>query len=516
MNSEEKDEALKVFAKGAGISFFGLAFGAGIAYLYRLLIARLFGPSDYGLFSLGISVFAIGTTVAKMGLPQGVARFVAFYKGKKDKPRLKGTLTSGYKLTLITGTLIGIILFILSDWLSIFVFNNPGFSSILKAFSIAIPFNAFLIVTVGGMRGFQKLKYKVYSYDIFHHSMILILILVAFWLGFGILGASIGYALSFIFSACVAFYLLNNKIFSVFNKKIKSKPVYKNLLNFSVPLMFASVLLSLIGKLDTLMLGIFSTSAQVGIYNAAFPTAFLLTLVLGSTEMIFMPMSSEMLAKNLMDEIRSVFHVVTKWMFSITFPLLLLMVFFSRPLLRILFGAEYVSGAAALSILAAGYFVASAVGPTGATLQTLGKTKIFLMNNIVVLGINVALNLYLIPLYGIVGAATATAVSFALWNLLTLFEVYYFSKIQPFRFVFLKPTLAASISILAVYYLAKILHARTIFSLTPLLLLFLLLYFVLFLLFKGFEEEDIMILITIEKRLGLDLKLLKNLFKKFL
>ncbi len=510
------DNELKKVAKGAGIVFIGLVFGAAAAYLYRLLVARFLGPSDYGLFSLGISVLVVVSTLAKAGLPAGMARFIAFYKGRNDLSKVKGTIFFGYKFILITGAVSGLTVFLLSDWISVVIFNNPALSSILKAFSIAIPFNALLVLTEGNIRGFQEMKYKVLSYDIIHKILVLSFVLTAIWFGFGVVGASAGYALSFIFSTFVAFYFLNNKIFSLFDKKVKAKSVYNKILSFSIPLMFAAILWSLMGQIDTLMLGGLSTSVQVGIYNAAFPTAFLLTLVLSSTEMIFMPLSSEMFAKNLMKEIRSVFNVVTKWMFSITFPLLLLMVFFSKPILRILFGAEYVTGATALSILAVGFFVASAVGPTGSTLQTLGKTKILLMNNIAILGIDIALNLYLIPIYGIIGAATATAIAFSLWNILTLIEVHHYTEVQPFRPAFLKPTFAASVSILAVYYTAKLISASSILSLAPLFIIFMVLYFLLLLLFKGFEREDIMILLEIEKKLGIDLKIIKQIFKKFL
>ncbi|MFO7872841.1 MAG: oligosaccharide flippase family protein, partial [Candidatus Undinarchaeales archaeon] len=119
MNSEEKDEALKVFAKGAGIVFIGMVIGSGIGYFYRLLAARLLGPFEYGLFTLGLAVFLVLSTIASIGLPKGVARYVAFYRGKKDTSRVKGTILITYKLLILSGVIFSVLFFSLSEWLSV-------------------------------------------------------------------------------------------------------------------------------------------------------------------------------------------------------------------------------------------------------------------------------------------------------------------------------------------------------------------------------------------------------------
>jgi len=87
------DESLRKIAKGAGISFIGAFIGLGFGYLSRMIIARFLGASDYGLISLGYAAMMNGTTLALVGLPSGIQRFVSFYKGKGDKERIKGLIT---------------------------------------------------------------------------------------------------------------------------------------------------------------------------------------------------------------------------------------------------------------------------------------------------------------------------------------------------------------------------------------------------------------------------------------
>lgn len=510
------DKALKTVTKGAGIVFVGIIFGRGIGYFYRMLVARYLGPFDYGLLSLGLDVLNILAPIAILGLPVGITRYVAFYKGKQDLQRIKGVFVTSYKIILISGLSFAITLFLLSDWISSTIFKTIELSLILKIFAIGAPFSILTTITVAGICSFKQMKYKVYVNDIFQKLFILTGIILSIFLGFGIIGVTLTYTVGFIGAFLLAFYFLETKLFPLIKSKVKAISISKELLSFSGPLMFAAILWVIMGRIDTLMLGYFINPVQVGIYHAAFPTAILLLVVLTSTEMIFMPVAAELYAKNLLEELWSIFRVVTKWMFAISLPIFLIMIFFSETILRILFGAEYTSGAIVLSILAVGYFIASLVGPTGAMLLTIGKTKILLANNIIVLGIDIILNLYLIPIYGIIGAAIATAISISLWNVLTLVEIYHYTRIQPFNLVFVKPAISATISILLIYLLAKKVAISSILFLALLFFIFMILYFLLLLLSRSFEREDIMILTTLEKRLGLELKLLRRLFRRFL
>ena len=96
---KDSDIALKKIAKGAGIFSIGLLISKGLAYVYRLIIARI-GVEQYGLFSLALAVFGIFITISLLGLSDGVIRFVSFYKGKFDQRRIKGVITSSLKITL--------------------------------------------------------------------------------------------------------------------------------------------------------------------------------------------------------------------------------------------------------------------------------------------------------------------------------------------------------------------------------------------------------------------------------
>ena len=510
----EGEIALKKVAGGASILFLGVILSRFFGFLYRILIARYLGPGDYGLISLGLSILTLAIPITVLGLPLGVARYISFYKGKNDKRRIKGILNFTFKISSVSGLVSFILFFLLSNWLANTVFKEPSLAIILKIFAFTMIIFPIKTIILAAIRGFQHMRYWVYSETIISKSVLISTTFLFLIFGFGIIGAAIAYSLSILAFFISLLYFLN-RLFPLFNP-IKPKSATKELLVFSWPLIFASVIWAFVGHLDTLMLGYFDTAANVGIYNAAFPSALLISVILTTFGIIFMPVSSELLAKNKLDELKKLFRVVTKWIFLLTLPGFLLLLLFANTVLRVFFGTEYVLGALPLSILAVGYFIASIVGPTAQILQALGKTKIILFNHSIVLILDFVLNLYLIPLYSIVGAAIATMVAISTWNILSLMEVYHYTKVQPYNLKYLRPTFASLASIGIIFILKNYVKSVSLPLLIGFLILFLAVYAFLFLLFKSLEKEDIMILLEFEKWLGTDLSFFKKIIKRFL
>jgi len=211
-----------------------------------------------------------------------------------------------------------------------------------------------------------------------------------------------------------------------------------------------------------------------------------------------------------------VYSSVTKWIFAIVLPGFLLMALFSTPIIKIMFGAEYEEGAMALSILAFSYFVSALVGLASSLLTTYGRTKIVMGCTFVGAGSNVLFNFFLIPIYGINGAAIATGSSVVLMSILYLFFVYRITGMQPFRLSYVKPLFASLIAVSVVYALTKYVIGVSLFSLAMMLFVFLALYFFLLLLFKSFEEQDLMIMRAIDQRLGTKSDWVREIIKRFL
>jgi len=508
------EKTLKTVVKGAGIAFFGLFIGKLFAYLIRVFIARNLGPDVYGLISIGVAVISILMTVSLIGFTPGITRFIAFYHGKNNQRKIKGSILSSFKITLPISIFLSCLLFIFSEKLAFFL-SKPQMIPIFQFFSLAIPLLAIIHLVYSIMLGYKMIKYKVYIVDIGKNLSTFLFIAALFYLGFGVYGAIFGFLLGYLFSTILGIYYLKDKVLSQL-KNIKPLSVDKELIVFSFPLMLMGMSLLLMGWTDILVLGFFEEATNVGIYSAALNTCVLLTFLLQAFRLIFMPIISELFSSGKVQEIRRIYKTLTRWLFSFIFPMFLLFIIFPDKILVLFFGSEFVSGSSALVILTFGYLLLISTGLPLYTITAIGKTKLNMYITVLAAVSNLILNLVLIPIFGIIGAAIAMTVSLAFRGIVSLCFLYKEIKIQPYDKSYLKPFFASLFSAGAIYVIFKIIFKPVTFPMLVIgFVLFVFLYMILILLMRGLTKEDIMIIKTVEKRTGLKVNWVRNIIKRF-
>ncbi len=500
MDNEIEIQSLKKIVKVAGIVFIGLLISKLLTYGYRLIAARI-GVEEYGLLSLGLAVFGVLTTITVAGLDLGVLRYVAFYNGKKDKERTRSVIVSSLKICLIFSLIFAFLMFFSAEWVSITLFHNAALSVILKMFSFIIPFFSLGMVLLAAIRSFQKIEYSILAKEISENVIKVALTIALVYAGYGLFGAVAGYMIAVVSSFSLAFYFLQKKVFPILKTSVRPIPLGRELFAYSWPLMFTNILNLILSWTDTLMIGYFRTVSEVGIYNVALPTATLMTVIPLALLGLFIPVATELVAKDNRKELEQMYKVTSRWSFFLNFPIFLVMILFSGQILRIMFGAEYIGGASSLIIIVFGYLIYSVFIFSTKILQAIKMTKSILVISVITAVSNVILNFYLIPAYGIVGGAMSISFAFMLHGMLSVILSYRATGMQPITRQYLKAIASGIISVTVAYKLIKALSAvTTIYTLILMLGSVIILYFVLLMLFRGFEKEDIMILRTIEKK----------------
>ncbi|MCZ2846128.1 MAG: flippase [Candidatus Bathyarchaeota archaeon] len=490
-------------AKGAGIIFIGTIIGNGLRYLFEVSVARSIGPALFGLFFLGLAVLKISEIISTVGIPSGVLRYVAIFNGEGDKERIKGIIILAIGVALIAGIIAAILLIVTSKIVAVGVLKKSGLMNVLRLLALGIPFSALTTVLISSTQGFQIMKYKVYVRDLFEPTTRLLIVMVVFIFGWKLYGVIFAYLISIALGSALTSYCLNRVFPTIARKYIKPIFEWRKLFTFSWPLFFANSLFVILLWTDTLMIGFFKTSHDVGIYAAAQRTALLGTVVLASFATIFRPMISDLHNRKEHKKLESLFKIVTKWTFTFSFPIFVLIVFFVKPILSI-FGQNFTMGANCLVILSIAQLVRSGTGPSGQMISMIGRSKTVLANAATVFLVNVVLNLILIPKYGILGAATATAFSIILVNVMKLLEICFILGIHPYRIDFLKPLIAGAGGLFGLYittnYFIPIYYSPLFFSATG--SLFFIGIYVLFLFLLKIGKEDIIVLDRIKARLS--------------
>lgn len=438
------DQLTKQVAKGGGIAFGGSAIGKVAGFGLNILLGRVLGPGLYGLYALGISVIGIAQSVGSLGLNQGVVRFCSMYRGERDNARIKGTIVSASGISLISSILAAITLFALSSMIAQKFFHEPALLWVLRTLALALPFYTLAGITTSFAQSFRRIDYQQTVNNVFRPFIKLILVGLAFLLGYRLHGAILGFIISGVLSAGLGAYFL----WKIFPDIIsRSKPIFEplKLARFSVPMFLAGFCYMALRQTDRIMLGFFSTSTEVGIYSAASILSQQLPLFFGAFVAIFLPMISDLYNRHRMTELGKLFKVVSRWIFITSLPIAIIVTVFSFPLMG-LFGARFASGWPVLVILTLSQIVYFTVGPVGEMLQMTGRQDLVLANTVIMLLANIGLNMWLIPLWGKFGAATATAVSISVVEITQVAQVNKIMHMYPFSVGYFKPLGAAVVA----------------------------------------------------------------------
>jgi len=535
---EDVNESLSKITKGAGIIFVGTALGMLLAFLSKVMLVRYITPSEYGIFSLGLVFFNIFVVVSRLGLHQGTPRFIAYYRGKEDNERLTAVAYSSIKIALFASILFALCLFFTSNFISTDFIRDQALATPLKIFAIAIPFLTLISIFNLIFQGFERATPSVY-FSILQSVLFVALLGLVIVLSLSFL--SIIYALVasmvFTFLAFAIYTFRKNPLpqsspggesfLSLFKgfwgmggrhtNEDETRSVARELLFFSLPVLGSSILWRIMTWMDTLMLGYFVASDRVGLYNGAVPLAHLLPVVLGSFMFLYLPLASQFYARNQKEELKRIYQVLAKWIFIIALPVFLILLLFPEAVLGFIFGTAYIEAAGALQVLAIGYFILVCFGINTHTLTVMGRTRFVMWSTLIGVVPNIVLNILLIPRMGILGAAIATAFALLIREAINTVKLYSLAKIHPFTRNYLKPIAASFIAILIIYLLARyLLTPVPVWFLPVAFVLTLGIYFLSMLLTKSLDREDIAMLLTLEKRLGIDLAPLKKLLGRFL
>jgi len=287
----------------------------------------------------------------------------------------------------------------------------------------------------------------------------------------------------------------------------------RKLITFSIPLLFTSILAFVITWTDILMLGYYKGSEVVGLYGSASPLARLIPIFLNSAAFLYFPVVSQLYVQGKIGEMKRVYQVLTKWIFLLTLPIFIVMYLFPEFTIRFFFGDKYTPAALALQILALGFMFHTSLGLNGLSLIVIRESNFILIANLVATVLNVLLNVLLIPIYGIEGAAISTAVSYGVGNSIVSLRLYQKTRIHPFSWNYVK-LLVISFVLLALIQNLN-LKVQGMGCVILVLVAFLLIYFLLILVSKSVDREDVELLLAIEKKLGADLEVIRKFLSRF-
>jgi len=406
-----------ILRKAAIIALIGFLFSKLVGYAYRYILTKI-GPEMYGSFTLALSVVSFALIFAKLGIDEGILRFLSLYSEEKNKKKSKEVFTTSIYIVFLSSVIFAIGIYISSDFFAnIFHSNHIGY--MLRILSISLPFGAFGLVFIEGLKALKKSTLSIIIQQLTERSFLIIFTLLFFLLGSGIYGILWVYVFAtfitpilsgFILFKTIGFYRLTKKEFIKTSKKI---------LIYSLPLVFSASIYMLIRWADIMIIGYFYGPVLVGVYDVATLGSLFLFILPEAVLYMFIPIMTRFYKKKRKKDFKGLINRSVFYIFIITIIPALIMILFPERIIRILLDERYIDASLPLAILTAGVFFRILFMPHSKAILVYGKSVYTFYINLIATIFNIIFNIIFIPVYGIIGAAVVTSLSYVLIGILS-------------------------------------------------------------------------------------------------
>ena len=392
-------------------------FGMSLNYLMIMLISKLYGIGAWGSFALLLVLIQIGTIFSILGTDIVLLKNIAIFNKREDRRNIIQIILRVLIIVIITNLITILIFFMNVNNIQKIFFHRNDLSELIKLAILSIPFTAFVQLISQVLRGFKSISKHVFIEFISKYLFMISFIIIFYNIEKNNYDIIYSYLLALFITIIIGISWIYKNINLIGNKnnsKLKNK--YKDILKSSIPLFLAGSMIFIKTWIDSIMLGMYRTEYEVGIYSLVVRLAGLVSLPLMAINTIAAPKFAEYYAAKKYADFERTIRYTSKMMFFSATPILISLLIFGKFLMK-LFSDEYVVGFSALVIICFGQLINVMSGSVGYIMQMTGEEKTFQLITTFTVIIGVILNYYLIPTHGIEGAALATAITTMIWNI---------------------------------------------------------------------------------------------------
>jgi O-antigen/teichoic acid export membrane protein len=423
-------DATAVTARGSWIGLVGSAVNAVAGFALVAVCTHGLGASAAGAVFTGIAVFTILSNGLKLGADTGLVRFVA-----RDRTATGGAHTGALLRTALPPVVLGSGLAMLAMLLFPQIAHAllPGLppgqaTAVIRMFALFLPPATVALVLLGATRGYGTVVPFVGTEQVGKPVLRVVLAVPLVLLAPSALSLSAAWVLPTIAGTAVTWLALRRR------RRTDAPParlspdrqraLRREFWSFSGPRAVSSVFDITSVWIGVVLLSLFSTSRDAGIYTAVGRLITAGTLLQLAVRLAVAPQISGLLAGGHDAEAHGLHRLSTRWIALFSLPFFVLMAAFPRTVLT-LFGGGFPSGAAALVVLCAANSVNVMVGNAQTVILMAGKSSWNLAVAGTACAVQVGLGVLLIPHNGVLGAGISWGMSVVVDNLLSAALVRY-------------------------------------------------------------------------------------------
>lgn len=394
-----------------------------------LLSRYLLTPGEYGLLFLAMSVLGISFLFSVFGLPAAVARYVTEYV-ETDPGQVKHIVRFGLTCGLVSITVVCLTLVAVRGWIAR-LFGEPQLAPLLligAGFLAARSLEKYLHAL---FQAFNAVQWSglVKTVD----SLVQVVLVVGLVLvGFEIVGAIVAFVVAACLGAVVGFGVLLRRYYDKHEPAASMEPGLKSrILRYSVPLTAGGLANSLDQRADILLVGYILNPVAAGYYTLAKQISESVSTPATSLGFTVSPQLGSYQANDNVSRAADLYETAFVHVVAVYVPAAAGMILVARPAITTVFGDAYLGAVPAVQVFGVYTLLLALDQITNDGLDYLGRARVRAAAKGVTSVANVALNVLLIPVYGVVGATVATVVTYAV---LVAVELYVVSSVLSLSF----------------------------------------------------------------------------------
>jgi O-antigen/teichoic acid export membrane protein len=424
---------------------FAAGIGSGAGVVLALALTHGFSKPVTGTFFATTAVFLILETLSSLGVTTGLTRILPERIAQKNQQDCASVIRAALRPVFLVSVVMAVLLFALAPVIAPHLVgpaNADDGRSMLRMLSVFIPVAALNDSILAATRGLHSMRPTVFVENLGRLSVQPIAVIVVAAVGLGptalVFGWTAPYAVALVVNVIWAKALLRQAgsrdtalvLHGPTADVVRHRELRLAFWEYTTPRAFATVVQTALRRSDVVMVAALTTASQAAIYATA--TRFVTFGILGvaALQQALSPLVSKLLAGGERDTAETVYQTATVWMMCLAWPIYLVSANFAGPLLR-LFGDGYQNGHAVVTIVALAMLFATACGPADSVLLMAGRSWLSLWNTTTALVLSIGLNLVLIPVAGITGAAITWAVATIVRNILPVVQLRHFERLRP-------------------------------------------------------------------------------------
>ena len=406
--STKLNEVAKASAMGSFFLFLGNTSSTIIMAVASILIARLLGPENYGIYALAMIAPSLLIALSDIGISPALTMFSARFHSEHKDRKVAGLIKAGVIFKCVFSLLLSLVLLLLSQSIATLVLKRPSLGLLIRFTSLYLVGQAIFMTLNSIFIGLDKTENSALLMNIQAITKAVASPLLII-LGMGAIGAILGAGLGFLIAAGTGIAVLLLRIRPSLYSHNHGENVdffqgVRLMIPYGMPLYLSSLIFSLLTLYQGFILAQFASNVEIGNYTIAMNFSVLVTLLAYPMATSLFPAFSKLSIKEDRDMVEKMFKLSVKYTSLLVIPASFAVVVLSKEVVYTLYGSRYGLAPSYLALYVLS-FLCTGLGMLVVSnfFNGQGDTKTTLRINLANLGISVPLAFTMTFLYGVPG-----------------------------------------------------------------------------------------------------------------